>query len=109
MRSWPMGEAAALIGSRFIFPAASATPRATATLAEQPTVDATVAPVTAVVAPTAEATTEATTQATPVPTAAATEPPTQEPSPTASPPPTAPPLPVGMVLVLAGTFNMGST
>jgi len=100
-----IGGAAALVGSRVLFPAASATPVATATSAEQPTIEVTVAQETAVVEPTADATSAAT----PAPTTDATQAATVEPSPTAPQQPTGPPLPVGMVLVPAGTFNMGST
>lgn len=100
-----IGGAAALVGSKLLFPAATSTLAATATASGQPTRAVTVAVGTEVVQPTVEPTAKAT----PEPTTAVTEAPTEAPSPTVPPQPTAPPLPVGMVLVPAGTFNMGST
>ena len=110
-----VGGAAALVGGKLLFPAATATlvasstPARAATEKGQPTQPATLPVETAVVASTAGATVTVEPKVTALTAEAGTAAPTQPPAPTDTPQPTAPPLPVGMVLAPAGTFNMGST
>jgi formylglycine-generating enzyme required for sulfatase activity len=99
-----IGATGALVGAKFLFPAASATAIESPTGGPRPTLVVTVGQGTAVEQPTEAETASATLE----PTLEVTAEPTEAPSPTSLPQPTAPPLPVGMVLAPAGTFNMGS-